>query len=68
MLPYSERITMIEGLTVDLKRPRMVGRNARLGLHGDTVHDPVVRMHTSGGAVGIGWSRLKKSRPKACWG
>ncbi len=68
MLPYSERITMIEGLVVDLRRPRMVGRNARLGLHGDTVHDPVVRIHTSGGAMGIGWSRLKREQAETLLG
>ncbi len=68
MLPYSERITMIEGLVVDLRRPGMVGRNARLGLHGDTVHDPIVRVHTSGGAVGIGWSRLKREQAETLLG
>jgi len=68
MIPYSERITMIEGLVVDLKRPRAVGRNARIGLHGDTIHDPVVRIHTAGGAVGIGWSRLRRDQAETVLG
>lgn len=54
----TDRIDRIEQVTLRFKRPRFVGKNARKGDHGDTVTDPVVRIHTSGGAIGVGWSRI----------
>jgi len=59
--PLNEaRITRIEGVTLSGTRPRVVGRNARLGVHGRHGSDLVVRLHTDTGATGWGWSWAKK--------
>ena len=52
------RITRIEKAILHGKRPRSIGRNARLPEHGPGLRDPVVRVHTNDGAVGVGWSRI----------
>jgi L-alanine-DL-glutamate epimerase-like enolase superfamily enzyme len=57
-MPQSETILRIEKVTLKFQRPRFVGKNARKGDHGDTVKDPMVRVHTSSGLIGIGWSRI----------
>lgn len=57
----SNMIERIEKITLRFKRPRFVGKNARIGAHGDTVTDPVVRIHTASGAVGVGWSRIDEA-------
>lgn len=36
------------------RRPRSAGANARLGVHGDTIHLPLVRLTDSDGATGFG--------------
>ena len=54
----SDTIQKIEKITLRFKRPRFIGKNARKGDHGDSVTDPVVRVHTGDGAVGVGWSRI----------
>jgi L-rhamnonate dehydratase len=53
-----EKINRIEKITMRFKRPRNIGCNARIGNHGDWVSDPVIRVHSSSGAVGVGWSRV----------
>lgn len=63
-----ERITRIEKVGVDSPRPRDVGCNARCGAHGAVVHDPVVRVHVAGGAVGVGWSKLPKAQAESLLG
>jgi len=50
----STRITRIEAVTVSGKRPRPAGSNARLGVHGDTVRLPLVRLVTGDGQAGFG--------------
>ena len=54
----SERIVTIEKVTLYGKRPRSIGHNARIGVHGPGAKDSVVRIHTVSGAVGVGWSRI----------
>jgi len=60
-----ERIVRIERVILKGRRPRPAMYNGRLvgprhsQGHGDVVTDPVVRLYTSGGAEGIGWSRLE---------
>jgi len=54
------RITRIEAASLRGTRPRLVGRNARLGVHGRHGSDPVVRLHTDAGPCGWGWSRAKR--------
>lgn len=63
-----ERITRIEKVGVDSPRPRDVGCNARCGAHGAVVHDPVVRVHVAGGAVGVGWSKLPRAQAESLLG
>lgn len=55
---YTERIDAIEKLTLRGRRPRDIGHNARIGRHGPRLNDPVVRLRTTGGGWGIGWSPL----------
>jgi len=57
----SERIVRIEKVVLHGRRPRVIGSNARIGEHGDRVRDPVVRIHTDSGIVGVGWSRLSRN-------
>src|SRR5680860_267067 len=47
-------ITRIDSAVIEGKRPRPAGSNARLGVHGDTVRLPLVRLTTSDGASGFG--------------
>ncbi len=57
----TDTIKRIEKVTLRFQRPRFVGKNARIGAHGITVNDPIVRVHTASGAVGVGWSRLDEA-------
>ncbi|NLD74896.1 MAG: hypothetical protein GX649_19525, partial [Chloroflexi bacterium] len=70
----NERIVRIERGTLVGRRPRccmyngrMVGPDYIQG-HGDTVRDPLVRLVTSGGAEGIGHSRLSREGAEALVG
>ncbi len=65
---FSDPIVKIEKVIVRGRRPRIIGSNARIGTHGQVVTDPVVRICTEGGAVGIGWSSLDKERAEALLG
>lgn len=65
---HREKIVRIEKVVMKFKRPRVVGRNARIGIHGDTVTDPVVRIHTNSGAIGVGWARLDREEAEALVG
>lgn len=47
-------ITRIDMATIEGKRPRAAGSNARLGHHGDTVRVPLVRLATADGIAGFG--------------
>ncbi|MBV9848975.1 MAG: mandelate racemase [Armatimonadetes bacterium] len=48
------RIIGMEWGRLESKRPRVAGANARLGVHGDTIHLPLVRLTTEDGAMGFG--------------
>ena len=65
---FSTRIVRIEKITLHIPRPRMVGYNSRKGLHGKVVADPVVRIYSSEGAVGVGWSPLSQEEARAIVG
>ena len=58
---YSERITQIEKCVLHGKRPRNLGCNARISAHGSIIRDPLVRVRTSGGGSGIGWSSMDEA-------
>ena len=61
----SPRIVRIEGATLEGRRPRHAGSNARLGAHGEIVRVPLVRLTTDDGATGFGRCRgdLEALRP-----
>ena len=59
-----ERIARIEKVILQGTFPREIGYNARVGPHGNTVRDPVVRIHTESGMVGVGWSNIDRNRAK----
>jgi L-rhamnonate dehydratase len=65
---FSDPIVKIEKVVLRGKRPRSIGLNARIGAHGQAVTDPVVRICTEGGAVGIGWSSLDRERAESLLG
>ncbi|MDE2886996.1 MAG: hypothetical protein OXR72_02210 [Gemmatimonadota bacterium] len=65
---FSDPIARVEKVVLHGRRPRTIGRNARIGDHGPAVADPVVRISTAGGAVGIGWSTLDRERADALLG
>jgi L-alanine-DL-glutamate epimerase-like enolase superfamily enzyme len=48
-------IERVDAVTLEGKRPRAAGSNARLGHHGDVVRLPLVRLTTTDGV--IGWGR-----------
>ena len=48
------RIVRVEWGRLVGKRPRSAGANARLGVHGDTIHLPIVRLTDSDGVSGFG--------------
>lgn len=48
------RLASLEVCTVDLKWPRLVGKNARLGIHGRGMHETICRITTDTGASGWG--------------
>ncbi len=55
-IPKNVTITAAGGVTLEGTRPRVIGRNARLPVHGQTVNEPVVQLHTDAGVSGWGWS------------
>ena len=65
---FSDPIASIEKVVLRGRRPRTIGSNARIGVHGPVVTDPVVRICTAGGAVGVGWSALDRVRAEALLG
>jgi L-alanine-DL-glutamate epimerase-like enolase superfamily enzyme len=61
-------IDSIEKVIIKSKRPRMIGLNARIGAHGDSVTDPVVRIRTRDGLAGVGWSGMGLEEAKGLLG
>ncbi len=57
-----ERIDRIEKGVLLGRRPRQLGRNARISVHGDVIRDQVVRIRTAGGGMGIGWSGIAEEQ------
>lgn len=58
-LDRNQRIERIEQAVLLGERPRLAGKNARLGDHGKTVRLPLVRI-TIGGISGYGWSNITR--------
>ena len=55
------RITRIVGFDLKSKRPKLIGKNSRLDVHGRTATDRMVRLFTNMGVEGIGNCRADKS-------
>ncbi len=53
-LPRDLRITRIVGFDLVSRRPKLVGKNSRLDVHGDRATDRMVRLYTNTGAQGLG--------------
>src|SRR5215204_1931395 len=60
-LPPDICITRIVGFDVTNRRPKMVGKNARLGVHGDHSTDRMVRLYTNTGIEGVGNCRVAEA-------
>jgi L-alanine-DL-glutamate epimerase-like enolase superfamily enzyme len=61
-------ITGAEKAVLVGERRRIVGRNARLPVHGNSARDPVVRIETSAGVSGWGWSAAREEEARALVG
>ncbi len=59
-LPADIKITRIIGFDLVGRRPKMVGKNSRIGVHGDSAADRMVRMIASDGTEGIGSCRANE--------
>jgi L-alanine-DL-glutamate epimerase-like enolase superfamily enzyme len=53
-LPRDIKITRIVGFNLVSKRPKVCGKNSRLGVHGDSASDRMVRLFTTTGLEGLG--------------
>ena len=63
-----ERLVRIDKAMLRGQRPRNIGYNSRISAHGPSVSDPVVRIHTEGGGVGLGWSRITEEQARQLLG
>lgn len=60
MIPTDLTITRVDAALLYGTRPRVVGRNARLDVHGNQGRDPIARIHTDTGITGWGWCRASR--------
>jgi L-alanine-DL-glutamate epimerase-like enolase superfamily enzyme len=60
-IPRDVRITRVVAFEITSQRPKMVGKNSRLDVHGDSATDRMVRVYTSAGIEGIGNCRAKEA-------
>jgi L-alanine-DL-glutamate epimerase-like enolase superfamily enzyme len=67
-IPPEIKVTRIVGFDVVSRRPKMVGKNSRLDVHGDHYTDRMVRIYTSAGLDGIGNCRADKAQLAALLG
>ncbi len=58
LMMESTVIARVDAVTLEGKRPRAAGSNARLGYHGDVVRLPLVRLTTTDGITGWGRSSV----------
>ena len=59
-LGMDSTIISVKRIVLQGKRPRVIGRNARLDVHGQYARDPIVTLHTDSGLSGWGWSRASQ--------
>ena len=55
-------ITAATGYRVRFHRPKMVGKNSRLDVHGDGGSETFLRLHTDRGTSGVGWCPATKDQ------
>ena len=56
-IPENVTITRIDAVVLEGTRPRTIGRNSHVDVHGRVASAPVVRLHTDQGVTGWGWSQ-----------
>ncbi len=61
-LPKDIRINRIVGFDLISRRPKLVGNNSRLGVHGDHTTDRMVRLFTNAGIEGLGYCRAGEDK------
>ncbi len=59
-LPRDLKVTRIVGFDLVSRRPKLVGKNSRRGVHGDQATDHVVRIYTNTGLEGLGNCRADR--------
>ena len=59
-IPADIHITRIVGFDVTSRRPKLVGKNSRLDVHGDSATDSMVRIYTNSGVEGVGNCRRRQ--------
>jgi D-galactarolactone cycloisomerase len=62
------KITSVTGYDLLTKRVKLVGKNARLGVHGDSSRDRVVVLHASDGSEGLGCCHADEKQLKSLLG
>ncbi len=67
-LPKDVRITRVLAFDLPLKRAKIAGKNSRLGVHGDTSRDAMVRLFTNAGVEGIGACRVDEKTARSLLG
>ena len=55
------KITGVTAYDVAFHRPKMVGKNARLGVHGDGGGERFLKLDTSAGVSGFGWGHADEA-------
>ena len=55
------RITGVKAYDVRFHRPKMVGKNARLDVHGDSGGERFLELSTSAGVTGVGWANADEA-------
>jgi L-alanine-DL-glutamate epimerase-like enolase superfamily enzyme len=62
------KITRVTRFRLIAKRPKFVGKNARLDDHGDTTSDQILRLQTDAGVEGVGVGDISKETAAAVVG
>ncbi len=60
--PRDIKINRIVGFDLISRRPKLVGNNSRLGVHGDHTTDRMVRLFTNAGIEGLGHCRAGEEK------
>ncbi len=68
VMPADIKITRIVGFDLISDRPKLIGKNSRLDVHGAQTHDRMVRLFTNMGLEGIGNCRAGEEQLKQLLG